>query len=265
MRSMSGIGIFSPPLMTTRTDDRSRCSMPGNAMIALTIAGASHTVVTRDRSISSTTAAASNVGMDDRRRPRRDQRGGREVERADVVERPAGQAEVGAREAELDDVREVLPRQVGVGEHDALGPSGRARRVHQAVDVVGRRGSVHLPGRGGPADRRARSIRQGRGGDAGPHERALDALRRLAREVEQRLVAHQRSSLGVLEDVADLGRGEPPVDRHGDRAQVVGGEDRLEELGAVVGEQADDLARPDASFARARRPTPRLAWPSRRS
>ena len=61
MRSMSGIGIFSPPLMITRTDERSRCSMPGSAMIALTIAGASHTVVTRERSSSSTTAAASNV------------------------------------------------------------------------------------------------------------------------------------------------------------------------------------------------------------
>ncbi len=35
--------------------------MPGSAMIALTMAGASHTVVTRDRSSSSTTAAASNA------------------------------------------------------------------------------------------------------------------------------------------------------------------------------------------------------------
>ncbi len=61
IRSMSGIGIFSPPLMTNRTDERSRCSMSGSAMIALTIAGASHTVVTRDRSISSTTSAASNT------------------------------------------------------------------------------------------------------------------------------------------------------------------------------------------------------------
>ena len=56
---MSGMGIFSPPLMTTRTDDRSRSSMSGRAMMALTMAGASHTVVTRERSSSSTTAAAS--------------------------------------------------------------------------------------------------------------------------------------------------------------------------------------------------------------
>ena len=57
---MSGIGIFSPPLMISRTEDRSRCSMSGRAMMALTMAGASHTVVTRDRSSSSTTSDASN-------------------------------------------------------------------------------------------------------------------------------------------------------------------------------------------------------------
>jgi hypothetical protein len=62
IRSMSGMGIFSPPLMITRTDDRSRDSTSGRAMIAFTIAGASHTVVTPDRSISSTTAAASKAG-----------------------------------------------------------------------------------------------------------------------------------------------------------------------------------------------------------
>ena len=61
MRSIKGIGIFSPPLMITRTEDKSRLSTSGNAMIAFTIAGASHTVVTLDRSISSTTAAASNA------------------------------------------------------------------------------------------------------------------------------------------------------------------------------------------------------------
>ena len=61
MRSIRGIGIFSPPLMMRRTDDRSRSSTPGRAMMAFTIAGASHTVVTRERSSSSTTAAASKA------------------------------------------------------------------------------------------------------------------------------------------------------------------------------------------------------------
>ena len=60
-RSIRGIGIFSPPPMSNRTDDRSRCSMSGRLMIALTMAGASQTVLTRDRSISSTTAGASKA------------------------------------------------------------------------------------------------------------------------------------------------------------------------------------------------------------
>ena len=83
---------------------------------------------------------------------------------------------------------------------------------------------------------------------ARPQERGLQALRRLVGEADERLVAHERPRLGVLEDVAHLGRGEPPVDRHGDGAEVVGGEERLEELGAVVREQADDVAAPDAAL-----------------
>ena len=94
---MSGIGIFSPPSMITRTDDRSRSSTPGSARIAFTIAGASHTVVTRDRSISSTTAAASNARWMIVVAPTAMSVVVDEVERADVVERAAGEPEVGAR------------------------------------------------------------------------------------------------------------------------------------------------------------------------
>ena len=71
--------------------------MPGTSRIARTIAGAAHTVVTRDRSISSTTRSASNTRWMIGRRADRDHRGGDEVERADVVQRPAGEADVGAR------------------------------------------------------------------------------------------------------------------------------------------------------------------------
>ena len=75
---------------------------------------------------------------------------------------------------------------------------------------------------------------------------------RLVGERDERPVAHERAGLGVVEDVAQLRRGEPPVDRHGDRAEVVGGEDRLQELGAVVREEPDDVARADATRAAAR-------------
>src|SRR6185436_9545767 len=53
--------------------------------------------------------------------------------------------------------------------------------------------------------------------------------------------------LRVLEDEPELGCREAPIDRHRDRAEVVGREDRREELVAVVGEQADDVAGTDAA------------------
>ena len=62
---------------------------------------------------------------------------------------------------------------------------------------------------------------------------------------EQRLVADQCPRARVFEDVAHLGSGEPPVDRHGDGAQVVGGEERFEEFGAVVREDRHHVAGPD--------------------
>ncbi len=58
---MKGTGIFSPPAMSSRRDDRSRESIPGTSRMARTIAGAVHMQVTPVSSISSTTAAASKV------------------------------------------------------------------------------------------------------------------------------------------------------------------------------------------------------------
>ena len=72
-------------------------------------------------------------------------------------------------------------------------------------------------------------------------------VRRFVREVDERVVAHERARFGVLEDVPQLRRREPPVDRHRDRAEVVGGEDRRQELDAVVREQPDDVAGADAA------------------
>ena len=102
---MSGIGIFSPPSMTNRTDERSRCSMSGSAMIALHHRRARpHGGHARPLDLVDDLGRVEHT-VDDRRRARRDQRGRREVERADVVQRSAGEPEVGAGEAELDDVR----------------------------------------------------------------------------------------------------------------------------------------------------------------
>ena len=55
----------------------------------------------------------------------------------------------------------------------------------------------------------------------------------------------------MVEDVPHLGRGQSPVDGHGDGPEVVGGEDHLEELGAVVGQEPDDISLPDTTFGEA--------------
>ena len=172
--------------------------------------------------------------------PTRDERRRRQVERADVVQRAAGQPEVGRREPELGDVGQVLPRQVGVGDHDALGPTGRPRRVHQPVDVVGvvrgraaARTGLEL-GEAAPTAR-AGSAR------ADTHQRGLHVRSRGPGQVAECVVADQCPRRGVLQDVTHLRGRQPPVDRHGNGAEVVRGEHHLEELRTVVGEQPDDV------------------------
>ena len=249
---MSGIGIFSPPLMITRTDDRSRCSTSGSAMIALTIAGASHTVVTRERSSSSTTAAASNA-------------------RWMIVVAPAAISEVVVRSSAPTwySGPQASPRSALVKPNSTMW----ARFFHARLawvsitpfgrpvvpDVYIRRwtssaAARHARRRSAPARRSASAVHpSGAGGDDAGPQRASPRCPSSRRRPRSTSASSHTSArrLGVLEDVAHLGRGEPPVDRHGDRAEVVGGEDRLEELGAVVREQADDVAAPDAALVQA--------------
>ncbi len=185
--------------------------------------------VTRDRSISSTTRCGVEHAVDDGRRAHRDQRGGDEVERADVVQRPARQAEVGAGEPELGDVREVLPRQVGVGDHHALRAarwcptctSAGGRRRPATGTRAGTRGVARRDRRtrSQPSDVRRRRCTRGRG-----RRRAPSSLRWRASTSASSHTSARR--FRVLEDEPQLRRREPPVDRHRDRAEVVGGEDR---------------------------------------
>ena len=84
--------------------------------------------------------------------------------------------------------------------------------------------------------------------DTGRTSAASMPDRRRAGQLLQRLVADQCPSLRVLEDVAHLRRRQPPVDRHGHGAEVVGGEHHLEELRAIVGEQPDDVSLAHTTF-----------------
>jgi len=59
--------------------------------------------------------------MHNSRGTRGNERRGREVERADVAERTTGQAEVGTRETEFDDVRQILPARLACVSMTPLG------------------------------------------------------------------------------------------------------------------------------------------------
>ena len=94
---MNGIGIFSPPAMSTRTDERSRCVDAGHVEDRANHRGRGpHGGHARPFDLVDDALGVEHA-VDDRRRAHRDHRGGDEVERADVVQRPARQADVGAR------------------------------------------------------------------------------------------------------------------------------------------------------------------------
>ena len=270
---MRGIGIFSPPLITTRTDDRSRRSMSGNAMIALTMAGASQTVVTLERSTSSTTAAASNdrwmsmvapaasrdVVVRSKRRPRG--RAGPQASPRSALVKPNSTRWARFFQARLAWVSMTpLGRPVVPDVYINRWMSSAAATTGATSLPLSRRVPMVVHPSGPPAARPARPARPGRP-DANPDQAVGEPGRRLRRQLRQRVVADDGGGAGVLQDVADLGRGEPPVDRHGDGAQVVGGKEHLQELGAVVGEQRHDIA-PDHPRRRDHRPSQPPAAPS---
>ena len=239
--------------------------MSGSAMIAFTIAGASHTVVTRERSISSTTAAASNT-------------------RWMIVVAPAAMSVVVVRSSAPTwySGPHARPRSALVKPNStmcarffharlawvSMTPFGRpvvpdvymSRCTSSAATAArgpGRRrpdvGQRH-PSLGAPvADAHTRT-----------RSRSVPVVSASSASATSVVVAHEGPRLGVVEDVPQLRRREPPVDRHRDRAEVVGREDRLEELGAVVREQADDVAGARHRARAARPRAPRRARPSRR-
>ena len=184
--------------------------------------------------------------VDNGRCTHRDHRGGDEVERTDVVQGSAGQTDVGIREAELGDMGVVLPRQVCMGDHDALRAARGPGRVGQPVDVVAM--DLHARRTGGTGNQvgKPHPPREAPGRRAHPEEVAVQLARRFVGELDEAVIGHERPSSGVVQDVPHLVRSEPPVDRHRNRSDVVGGEDRGQELDAVVGEQADDVAGTDS-------------------
>ena len=94
----------------------------------------------------------------------------------------------------LDEVGEVLPRQIGVADHDALGATGGARRVHQAMDVVGPSRDVAGPGRMRQDIGERRPAGHGRRRQAQTGQWGIDTLGGLVGELDESPVAHEGTS-----------------------------------------------------------------------
>ena len=224
-------------------------------MIALTIAGASHTAVTRDRSSSSTTLAASNT-------------------RWMTVVAPAAMSDVVVRSSAPTwySGPHARPRSASENPNSttcarffqarfacvSMTPLGRpvvpdvymSRWTSSASATTG--GGATAP-RSQLGQRRPPAVVRLR--DAGPYEGFLHARGRIVGQIDQRGVADQGAGARVLEDVAHLRCRQPPVDRHGDGAQTIGGEDRLEESGQLY--ESRPTTSPGARRARATlRPVP---------
>ena len=115
-----------------------------------------------------------------------------------------------------------------------LGRDGQDRLVRR---VRGELGLVRRPGTRAAAARRER-----RG--------------RVARERIERCLVHEQRGRAVGEQRAQLGRGEPRVDRHRDRADPRGREHELEIGAAVAEQQRHAVARADAARREQRRAAP---------
>ena len=213
--------------------------------MALTMAGASHTVDTRERSSSSTTAAASNVRWMIVVAPAGDERGRREIERPHVIQRPAREAQVRVRETELNDVGQVLPGQVGVRDHHALRAARGARGVHETVDVVGLGGDGL---RQVPSASSSASVVHPGAATPAMHDRTMASSRPAVACVASSSSASSHTSARASE-CSRMNRTSGAASRqligHGDGPEAVRREHRLEELRAVVREQGDDVAGSD--------------------
>ena len=163
--------------------------------------------------------------------------------------RPAGPTDVEQRHrhqghrglVELPRLRDVhQSRAVGVGEHHALGQTGRAGRVQLQHHVVVRRLAARVRVGGG--------LEPGGVVVPGPHD-ALQARRlRLDRGhhlLERRADDHHRGAR-VVHDATHLGRGQPEVQRRDGGAHPGGADHHLEELRVVEVEVGDPPVLADA-------------------
>ena len=161
----------------------------------------------------------------------------RMVGRGHVEERRPGDERLARAEAELGDEHQSARDERAVADRGALGQTGRAAGVedHQRILRLGDRRRL-----AGIGARQARLVVVA--------ERDRERHRHVQPGEHPGVVLGDQhgARLGEADAVHQLGRGEPPVLRRDDRAELGRGQLQLEPGGAVAGEHADPIAAPDA-------------------
>ena len=127
--------------------------------------------------------------------------------------------------------------QVAVGQHDALGPAGRARGVELQRRVGRADGGRGVAFRRGVAPRRIAVRRSALQLDRA--DRAARKRDRLLGEFAELPPDEQQRNLAILQQIGDFCGGKPPADRQGYRAGLRPADQDLEEAVRVLGEVAD--------------------------
>ena len=132
---------------------------------------------------------------------------------------------------------------VAVGVHDALGISGRPRRIEPETVVHGggrrRRQARRLPGHQVPEAARADAEHPVRGRVARLVERALDGVGEFG-------TVEQGCAFGIVDHEAIVVGAQHRVDRHRNDARLDRAEEGVDELRAVLDQHQDAFARADA-------------------
>ena len=141
-------------------------------------------------------------------------------------------------------VREVLRLRddCAIGADDALGQPGRPGRVEDLHDHAG----VELAAGERVAGRSDRLFVPA--GLVPPGQDRAEVGAELRRQPGSRDVVQEGGGRGVGEYVPQFRSGQPPVERHHDRADAHAGERQLEDARVVLGDEAHSVAASDAAI-----------------
>ncbi len=155
---------------------------------------------------------------------------------AGVIERREDGADFVLAQSPVERGVVAVPPELALRNHDAFGFAGGSGRVEEAVGFLG---GCCWPVAGGCR----LSVVGCLGFLAMPHRQLTTDNRQLARDVRKFIAGKQRSHFAISSDVFELIRRRARRERDDDHSRPARGEEELDELDAVVGEDAEAIAR----------------------